>query len=262
MRPRQRGALRSAARGSSASAAGACRSRTRSRPSPSPTASSTGLTELFDARFRVGSPGPGPRLRPASEKPQARHFYYVSMSGISVAAEMLSVPRRRSRWTAAERGIIVDSAHAVTRLQTDVTNSLRDAFVKGTWSLTKAEGLRSSIPATISRRGRASEVRRFRSISGGQGAEGSGEELPDSGTSAGRILLRVRADELAAVDHRNVQQQGTRVALICRTLGVGFTAISAREVGWLRECRRVEREMDEQRGEQVQGDGGSSCEIP
>ncbi|KAJ0235381.1 Eukaryotic aspartyl protease family protein [Hirschfeldia incana] len=69
-------------------------------------------------------------------------FYYVGLTGISVGGEMLQIPR--SSFEVDESGgggIIIDSGTAVTRLQTGVYDSLRDAFVKGTTDLEKADGV-------------------------------------------------------------------------------------------------------------------------
>lgn len=69
-------------------------------------------------------------------------FYYVSLAGISVGGQMLSIPP--SSFAMDEMGnggVIVDSGTAITRLQTDAYNSLRDAFVKGTTHLPSTSGV-------------------------------------------------------------------------------------------------------------------------
>ncbi|KDP29378.1 hypothetical protein JCGZ_18299 [Jatropha curcas] len=63
-------------------------------------------------------------------------FYYIGMTGLSVGGELLSIPESAFKIDeSGNGGIIVDSGTAITRLQTDVYNSLRDAFVKGTEGL-------------------------------------------------------------------------------------------------------------------------------
>lgn len=73
---------------------------------------------------------------PLRHNPEFDTFYYVGLAGISVGGEML--PIRETSFevdTAGNGGIIVDSGTAVTRLQSDVYNLLRDAFVRGTRDL-------------------------------------------------------------------------------------------------------------------------------
>ncbi|CAH8358481.1 unnamed protein product [Eruca vesicaria subsp. sativa] len=69
-------------------------------------------------------------------------FYYVGLAGISVGGEMLRIPM--SSFEVDETGgggIIIDSGTAVTRLQTEVYDSLRDEFVKGTTDLERVGGV-------------------------------------------------------------------------------------------------------------------------
>ncbi|XP_071707333.1 protein ASPARTIC PROTEASE IN GUARD CELL 1 [Rutidosis leptorrhynchoides] len=69
-------------------------------------------------------------------------FYYVGLRGLSVAGEMLGVPESLFKLTdEGDAGVIVDSGTAVTRLQTEAYNALRDAFVKRTKDLTATNGV-------------------------------------------------------------------------------------------------------------------------
>lgn len=69
-------------------------------------------------------------------------FYYVSLSGISVGGNMLSIPESVFQLdTSGNGGIIVDSGTAVTRLQTKAYDAMRDAFVAGTKDLPSANGV-------------------------------------------------------------------------------------------------------------------------
>jgi len=63
----------------------------------------------------------------------------VGLVGISVDDEILTIPQTSFEVDSAGNGvIIVDSGTAVTRLQSDVYNVVRDAFVKGTKDVTAA----------------------------------------------------------------------------------------------------------------------------
>ncbi|KAK3041267.1 hypothetical protein RJ639_001369 [Escallonia herrerae] len=69
-------------------------------------------------------------------------FYYVDLTGLSVAGNLLSIPPSSFRLDDnGEGGVIVDSGTAVTRLRTEAYNSLRDAFVQGTKNLPSTNGV-------------------------------------------------------------------------------------------------------------------------
>ena len=78
---------------------------------------------------------------PLHRNPKLDTFYYVGVSGLSVGGESLEIPESAFEvGSGGNGGIIIDSGTAVSRLQTETYNSLRDAFVKGTRRL----GLASS----------------------------------------------------------------------------------------------------------------------
>lgn len=69
-------------------------------------------------------------------------FYYLGLTGLSVGGELLSIPETKFKIDeSGDGGVIIDSGTAVTRLQTDAYNSLRDAFVKGTRDLPSTNGV-------------------------------------------------------------------------------------------------------------------------
>ncbi|KAL7001207.1 hypothetical protein U1Q18_002360 [Sarracenia purpurea var. burkii] len=69
-------------------------------------------------------------------------FYYLDLTGLSVAGELLSIPPSALRLDDnGDGGVIVDSGTAVTRLQTEAYKSLRDAFVKATGNLPSTDGV-------------------------------------------------------------------------------------------------------------------------
>ncbi|RWR85511.1 protein ASPARTIC PROTEASE IN GUARD CELL 1 [Cinnamomum micranthum f. kanehirae] len=131
-------------------------------------------------------------------------FYYLALTGLSVGGEMLSIPPSAfSMDESGSGGVIVDSGTAVTRLQSDAYAALRDAFVKGTKDLPAAAGV--ALFDTCYDLGSRTSVEvptvalHF--------PEGKSLPLPaknylipvDSGRD---LLLRVRADDVAVVDHR------------------------------------------------------------
>ncbi|KAJ1436241.1 Xylanase inhibitor, C-terminal [Sesbania bispinosa] len=79
---------------------------------------------------------------PLRRNPELDTFYYVGLAGISVGGELLPIPESSFEVDpTGSGGIIVDSGTAVTRLQSDVYNLLRDAFVRGTRDLPAANGV-------------------------------------------------------------------------------------------------------------------------
>uniref|UniRef100_A0A0D6QX38 Peptidase A1 domain-containing protein n=1 Tax=Araucaria cunninghamii TaxID=56994 RepID=A0A0D6QX38_ARACU len=84
----------------------------------------------------------GAAFAPMVKNSRLDTFYYVSLSGISVGGNMLSIPQSVFQLDASGNGgLIVDSGTAVTRLQRDAYSSLRDAFVAGTKDLPATDGI-------------------------------------------------------------------------------------------------------------------------
>ncbi|KAK4765652.1 hypothetical protein SAY86_026742 [Trapa natans] len=78
---------------------------------------------------------------PLLRNPQIDTFLYIGMTGLSIGGDLLPLSESLFRLDGSGNGgIIVDSGTAVTRLQTDVYNSLRDAFAKGMRDLPRAGG--------------------------------------------------------------------------------------------------------------------------
>ncbi|KAE8724637.1 Protein ASPARTIC PROTEASE IN GUARD CELL 1 [Hibiscus syriacus] len=77
---------------------------------------------------------------PLLRNKQLDTFYYLGLTGISVGGELLPIPESVFQIDeSGNGGIIIDSGTAVTRLQSDTYNVLRDAFVKGTKNLPSAD---------------------------------------------------------------------------------------------------------------------------
>ncbi|XP_042052696.1 protein ASPARTIC PROTEASE IN GUARD CELL 1-like [Salvia splendens] len=90
------------------------------------------------------SPAPaGAVTAPLVRNPKLDTFYYVDLSGISVSGEMLPISPSTFKLNeeSGNGGVIVDSGTAVTRLQTEAYDAMRDAFKKGTGQLPAAEGV-------------------------------------------------------------------------------------------------------------------------
>ncbi|KAH6771386.1 Eukaryotic aspartyl protease family protein [Perilla frutescens var. hirtella] len=79
---------------------------------------------------------------PLVRNPKLDTFYYVDLSGISVSGEVLPIPPSTFQLSdGGSGGVIIDSGTAVTRLQTEAYNAMRDAFKKGTGNLPSSNGV-------------------------------------------------------------------------------------------------------------------------
>ncbi|KAI9072634.1 hypothetical protein K1719_045401 [Acacia pycnantha] len=153
-------------------------------------------------------------------------FYYLGLTGISIGGEMLQIPASSFLVDATGNGgIIVDSGTAVTRLQTDVYNSLRDAFVKGTRGLPPAKGV-ALFDTCYNLSSKTSVEVPTLSFHFPEG-----KELP---LPAKNYLIPVDSDGTFCLGFApttsslsiigNVQQQGTRVGFDLKKSVVGFSA--------------------------------------
>ncbi|GLJ36516.1 hypothetical protein SUGI_0733540 [Cryptomeria japonica] len=93
--------------------------------------------------FGPGSVSPvGSVFVPLLRNPRFSTFYYVPLTAISVGGLLVSLPQRVFEFdVTGEGGVIVDSGTAVTRLQSDAYEAVRDAFVVSTQHLPRAEAM-------------------------------------------------------------------------------------------------------------------------
>lgn len=77
-------------------------------------------------------------LAPMLKNQRVNTFYYVQLTGISVGGQMVSVPAAAGDGSGSG-GIIVDSGTAITRLQSQLYNSVRDEFKRMTQNLRSAD---------------------------------------------------------------------------------------------------------------------------
>ncbi|KAH0904251.1 hypothetical protein HID58_043754 [Brassica napus] len=88
--------------------------------------------------FNSVQAGTGDATAPLLRNSKIDTFYYVGLSGFSVGGQQVSIPSSVFAVDASGAGgVILDCGTAVTRLQTQAYNSLRDAFVKLTANLKK-----------------------------------------------------------------------------------------------------------------------------
>ncbi|EOA31881.1 hypothetical protein CARUB_v10015108mg [Capsella rubella] len=82
--------------------------------------------------------GSGDATAPLLRNQKIDTFYYVGLSGFSVGGQKVTIPDSIFEVsTSGTGGVILDCGTAVTRLQTEAYNSLRDAFIRLTANLKK-----------------------------------------------------------------------------------------------------------------------------
>ncbi|CAH2033930.1 unnamed protein product [Thlaspi arvense] len=165
-------------------------------------------------------------VAPLLRNHQLDTFYYLGLTGISVGGEMLQIPMSSYEMDeSGSGGIIIDSGTAVTRLQTEIYNSLRDAFVKGTTDLERAAGVAMfdtcynlSAKTTI-------EVPTVAfHFPGGKmlALPAKNYMIPVDSVGTFCLAFAPTASSMAIIG--NVQQQGTRVAFDLANALIGFSS--------------------------------------
>ncbi|XP_008782298.2 protein ASPARTIC PROTEASE IN GUARD CELL 1-like [Phoenix dactylifera] len=152
-------------------------------------------------------------------------FYYVELSGISVGGELLSIPPSAFAMDeSGSGGVIVDSGTAVTRLQAEAYEALRDAFRRGTSGLPAAAGV-SLFDSCYDLSSRTSVEVPTVAFHFPEGRDlrlpAKNYLIPVDGTGTYCLAFAPTKAPLSIIG--NVQQQGTRVSFDLDNSVVGFT---------------------------------------
>lgn len=152
-------------------------------------------------------------------------FYYLGLTGISVGGDLLPISESAFKIDeSGNGGIIVDSGTAVTRLQTETYNALRDAFVRETRALAPTDGValfdtcydfssRSSVEVpTVSFHFPEEKVLPL---------PAKNYLIPVDSNGTFCFAFAPTSSSLSIIG--NVQQQGTRVSFDIRNSLIGFT---------------------------------------
>ncbi|KAJ4960981.1 hypothetical protein NE237_020891 [Protea cynaroides] len=177
--------------------------------------------------LEFNSPEPADAVTaPLLRNSQLDTFYYVGLSGVSVGGEMLTIPPSSFEMDkAGNGGVIIDSGTAVTRLQTDVYNSLREAFVKGTSGLTSTSGVALFDTCYDLSSKKSVEVPTVAfHFSGGKSLSLPAKNYLVPVDSAGTFCFAFAPTSSAMSILGNVQQQGTRVGFDLRNSVIAFSA--------------------------------------
>lgn len=175
--------------------------------------------------FNSGKLGADSVTAPLVKNGKMDTFYYVGLSGLSVGGSPVSIPSSLFQTDdSGDGGIIVDSGTAVTRLQTQAYNSLRDAFVKMTRNLKRASGF--ALFDTCYDLSSLSQVRvptvSF-NFNGGKSWTLPAENYLIPVDSAGTFCFAFAPTSSSPSIIGNVQQQGTRVSFDLANSLVGFS---------------------------------------
>lgn len=152
-------------------------------------------------------------------------FYYVGLSGMSVGGQMVSIPESAFRLDeSGNGGIIVDCGTAITRLQTQAYNPLRDAFAKMTQNLQRTSAV-ALFDTCYDLSGQTSV--RVPTVSF-HFTDGKSWNLPAANylipvDSAGTYCFAFAPTTSSLSIIGNVQQQGTRVTFDLANSRMGFS---------------------------------------
>lgn len=162
---------------------------------------------------------------PLIRNPKLNTFFYVDLTGLSVAGELLPIPP--SVFKIADNGdggVIVDSGTAVTRLQTEAYNTLRDAFVKGTKNLPSTNGVALFDTCYNLSSWKSVEVPAVSfHFSNGKDLAIPAKNYLIPVDSSGTYCFAFAPTSSSLSIIGNVQQQGTRVSYDLRKSVIGFS---------------------------------------
>lgn len=175
--------------------------------------------------FNSAAPGAESVFAPLVKNGKVDTFYYVGLTGMSVGGKTVSIPPSLFQMDeSGDGGIIVDSGTAITRLQTQAYNSLRDAFVKHTGTLKSTSGV--ALFDTCYDFSSLSSVQvptvSFQ-FTGGRSLALPAKNYLIPVDSAGTFCFAFAPTTSSLSIIGNVQQQGTRVTFDLAQSRVGFT---------------------------------------
>ncbi|OWM90312.1 protein ASPARTIC PROTEASE IN GUARD CELL 1-like [Punica granatum] len=182
-------------------------------------------TKSSTLEFNTGGLAADSVTAPLVKNSKMDTFYYVGLTGMSVGGSLVSIPPSLFQMDdSGNGGIIVDSGTAITRLQTEAYNSLRDAFVKMTKNLKPASGF--ALFDTCYDFSSLSQVRvptvSFH-FAGGKALTLPAKNYLIPVDSAGTFCFAFAPTSSSMSIIGNVQQQGTRVAFDLASSLVGFS---------------------------------------
>lgn len=176
--------------------------------------------------FNSGIPA-GSVVAPLKRSQKVNTFYYVGLTGFSVGGRPVKIPPGLFDLNeSGEGGVIVDCGTAITRLQTQAYNALRDAFAESTRDLPSTSGV--ALFDTCYDLSSKTSVR-VPTVSFHFGDGKSSLYLPAKNylipvDSSGTFCFAFAPTSSSLSIIGNVQQQGTRVSFDLANNRVGFSS--------------------------------------
>lgn len=164
-------------------------------------------------------------IAPLMKSSKIDTFYYVGLTGMSVGGHMLSIPESVFQIDeSGNGGIIVDCGTAITRLQSQAYNSLRDSFVSMTQHMKTTNGV-ALFDTCYDLSGQSSVKVPTVSF---HFSQGKAWDLPAANylipvDSQGTYCFAFAPTTSSLSIIGNVQQQGTRVSFDLANNRVGFS---------------------------------------
>lgn len=159
------------------------------------------------------------------KNPKINVYFYVDFTGIVVGGQKLSIPPSVFQIDGSGRGgVIVDSGTAITRLQSQAYEQLRDTFAKFTTHLPSAGGFALFDTCyDLSSTSRVSVPTVGFEFSGGKILQLKASNYLIPVDSSGKFCLAFAptSNQLSIIG--NVQQQGTRVSYDIVNKAIGFS---------------------------------------
>ncbi|XVF12327.1 hypothetical protein REPUB_Repub08aG0106900 [Reevesia pubescens] len=152
-------------------------------------------------------------------------FYYVGLTGFSVGGQPVQLPSGLFDLDGSGNGgVIVDCGTAITRLQTQAYNALRDAFVKLTKDLPTTRGVALFDTCyDLSSRSSVKVPTVAFSFSGGKSLDLPAKNYLIPVDSSGTFCFAFAPTSSSLSIIGNVQQQGTRVSFDLANNRIGFS---------------------------------------
>lgn len=166
-----------------------------------------------------------PVTAPLMKNKKVDTFYYVGLTGFSVGGQMVQIaPSLFQMDDAGSGGVIVDCGTAITRLQTQAYNSLRDSFVKLTGHLKPTSGV-ALFDTCYDMSGQTSVKVPTVSLhfAGGKALDLKASNYLIPVDSSGTFCFAFAPTSSPMSIIGNVQQQGTRVSFDLANNRVGFS---------------------------------------
>ncbi|KAJ9563733.1 hypothetical protein OSB04_008893 [Centaurea solstitialis] len=152
-------------------------------------------------------------------------FYFVGLSGLAVAGEVLDIPPATFELTDdGDSGVIVDSGTAITRLPAAAYKKLREAFANGTKGLPAAAGVALFDTCyDLSKKKRVEVPTVSFRFSNGEKLDLPAKNYMIPVDSGGTFCFGFAATSSSMSIIGNVQQQGTRVSYDLENNLIGFS---------------------------------------